>query len=140
MAVQTEVIGYGSKVYVGTAGSDPTVLVAAEITDIKPPQLKVKNVASSHMASPGQVEQSIPGWISYGEGEYTAHYTAAEYATIKAFKGIVKAWAFKLSDNSGQYFDGYIVDMTTPVKLEGLVEVTVKIQPAGDVTFNSTLS
>jgi hypothetical protein len=150
---QLEVLGYDTHFQLGNTNDWNTATtwtdIFAEPIDIKPPDQKTNKIKSSHMQSPGQVEQKVMGWTDTGECDVSAHYNYTEYAAIRAYGRAQQSFRIVFNDpgnpgtssnRSGIQFNGMVADLARKVNMEGLVTTELKIEVTGQTSDIDTIA
>lgn len=67
-------IGWGGKLYVGTANTEVSLVLLAEVRDVGFPQDETDEAEATHLASPGRRKEFVAGLIDGGEFTATFNY------------------------------------------------------------------
>lgn len=128
------VFSYGSTADYTTATWTPI----AEVIDGEPPMLKFKDVPTTHLTSANKAMTYQSGTVEGGDMKLKIRFSAAVYATLEGFKGVLKAYEVTFSDlgstASTYKCNGYINEIGPKVgTIEDLVtfEITIKISGLG---------
>jgi hypothetical protein len=136
--------GYLGRLYVGDTVDPATVATWTEITnltDFTPPEEQVEDQETTHLASPDKTKEYKPGWNEPGEFSANGHFTQAQHATVRALKGVKKAYRMLFEDDTdaglhsgGIMFPGYIKKIGLPMDAKGLVSISFGGKVAGSIT------
>jgi hypothetical protein len=127
-------------------GNNPTYAASttwtdiAEIIDITPPNIEADDIDASHMLSPNQMKEFLPGWGDGGEVELTVQYdktrNAALYTLFRQPKGFRIMFADAPGPSGSKWgLDGYVKGLQNTVEREGVITADLKIKVTGTPVF-----
>lgn len=85
----------------------------AELRSLSGGGLKAANVNLTHLESPNRMEEGAPGRGSVDPLKFTANYTPASYAALRALwrvEGV--SWAVVTPDEASEAVVGYLAEIT----------------------------
>lgn len=122
-------IQYGDTADIATAATWTTV---AKAKSIKPGKSSEKSIDTTHLTSPDEHEEAVPGLATGGEFEVMAQYDKTATDAVNALFRIVKAWRLVYPDLSGWKWNGWISEIGDEEVVNGdIVRTTLKIKVTG---------
>lgn len=100
----------------------------AEVVGIGGPQVTVGDIDVTHLQSPNQFKEFIPGWGDGGVVTIEANFTKAQLNSLYGTIRTVQNWKIVFSDLSNWAFSGYINAISTDTPLEEEVQMPFSIK------------
>lgn len=120
------IVGVGAKLQVDISSVYTDVV---EIVSIDGPQIQVGDVDVTHLQSPNQFREFLPGLGDGGVLNMEANYTKAQMNTLYGFLRVTKPWRILFSDGSKWDLNGYInaISTTAPLEDESAMPFSIKV-------------
>lgn len=130
-----DAIGYGASVGTRTLGGMGAYTLVTGVTNIVVPALETELVENTHLTSTGRIRTFVPGMVNAGQWSFECNATPAQYATLKAFRGVEREVQITWPDTSTAEFNSTFVKIEhSPLNMD-LMKITVTGQVSGEVTF-----
>lgn len=128
-------IGYGS--FFGIEGAVPgTYVTVAEVVSIQLPALMREAVEATHLQSPGQTKEYIPGMKDLGEITLTLNWVpSVNNAMVAAFEDETGKYQITAPDGWRFQCAGFFTEYGLPQLTNEKMEATATIRPTGPMTL-----
>jgi hypothetical protein len=126
------ITGYGGQLQVDISG---TYTQVAEVKDIDGPNQDSTAIDVTHLQSPNNTREYLPGLQEPGIINVTANFTATGCNTMYGFFRVTKAWRALFSNGSKWDFSGHMSSFGTTIPLEEAAGMTFAIKVTGKPLF-----
>lgn len=109
----------------------------AEVEDISGPQVSVTVIDCSHLQSPLEWKEKIPGFQDAGEITFKLNFLKAEYSSMLSFvqSGSILTWKITSPALSAWTFKGFITKLAPAIPLDGKMVNDMTVAVTGKPTF-----
>jgi VCBS repeat-containing protein len=127
----------GMGITIGYATTDviagATFTLVTNLTDVTPPTSgEANDVEVTVHSTTSKRKKYQSGLVEPGEWSFKQLMDKAEYATLKALKGVTRAWCVTFADGSKHVSQSYLKGDKVESPMDGVVEVEWSLKVAGD--------